>query len=98
MEVKTCPFCGNPNVVVHHGVPNITMLLCGDDVGNGGCGAVVSFRPCLLGSAAITAYNRRSDFQMPDDMKALGAQLASLLCPACSAWPCGCAAIHPDAP
>lgn len=60
MDIQRCPFCGNPNVQAHHSEAHITFLLCGDDVGKGGCGAIVSFRPMLIGSEAIAAYNRRS--------------------------------------
>lgn len=57
--MRGCPFCGNADVEVHQGPQNITFLLCGDEHGRGGCGAVVSFRPNLTGSAAIAAYDRR---------------------------------------
>ena len=47
-----CPFCGaDPHL--HHGHGDITFVLCDS------CGAVVSFRPNIKGSAAIGAYNRR---------------------------------------
>ena len=60
-DLCACPFCGNPLVQVHHNTQvNITYLLCGDDYGRGGCGAVVSFRPNLTGRAAMDAYNRRA--------------------------------------
>lgn len=60
MDIEACPFCGNTYMLVHHSESNITFLLCGDDVGHGGCGAVVSFRPNLTGSSAIAAYNQRT--------------------------------------
>lgn len=59
-DLRPCPFCGNPTVQVHYGKPDVTFLLCGDDYGRGGCGAVVSFRPNLTGRAAMDAYNRRA--------------------------------------
>lgn len=55
-----CPFCGNALVLLEHNVTlDITFVLCGDDWGRGGCGAVVSFRPRLTGTDTLEAYNRR---------------------------------------
>lgn len=60
-DVRACPFCGNAKMEIHHNTQaGITFLLCGDDRGRGGCGAVVSFRPNLTGSKALQAYNRRA--------------------------------------
>jgi hypothetical protein len=60
-DVRACPFCGNAKVEIHHNAQaGITFLLCGDDQGRGGCGAVVSFRPNLTGSKAVQAYNHRA--------------------------------------
>lgn len=60
-DLAPCPFCGNAKVEIHHNVQAaITFMLCGDDQGRGGCGAVVSFRPNLTGSKAIQAYNQRA--------------------------------------
>lgn len=54
-----CAFCGGKQLEMHHN-GSITFMLCGDEWARGGCGAVVSFRPNLAGSAAIAAWNRRA--------------------------------------
>lgn len=48
-----CPFCGGA-VSLHQGHADITYIGCDD-----GCGAVVSFRPHLKGTAAIEKWNTR---------------------------------------
>jgi transcription elongation factor Elf1 len=52
-EIPRCPFCGHVPYL-DHGPNDITYIICD------GCGAIVSFRPKLKGSAALEAYAKRA--------------------------------------
>ena len=61
VQLLPCPFCGG-RVFLHHGHNGIAFITCGQrDDGADGCGAVVSFRPNMQGSAAATKWNKRSN-------------------------------------
>lgn len=58
--LEPCPFCGG-TVFIHRGPTEISYITCGQrDDGSDGCGAIVSFRPRLVGNAAIAKFNDRA--------------------------------------
>lgn len=64
----SCPFCGNTDLKVDYNREvGISFILCGDGLGKGGCGAVVSFKPRVSGLAAVSAYKRRLKVSEPSE-------------------------------
>lgn len=53
VELKDCPFCGEPSVKAQEGHAGILFIVCD------ACSAVVSFRSFPNGPDAIKAYNTR---------------------------------------
>lgn len=71
VQLLPCPFCGG-RVFLHHGYNGIAFITCGQrDDGSDGCGAAVSFRPNVQGSAAAAAWNKRPTAQGKEHEKAI---------------------------